>query len=172
MMQKLVASTRLESVLDSKYTAKATMHKLAALVTIERLIAGIIYALFAMLPALIVIVTSRSNPESYFLYFVAPMFCAFIAAFFLSPNLAGTNHGLVVCVLSSILIVIVSIILWLIPAIIFLPKLKIENAMGLGLAIGTYFGWAVYPPGIVAGIITQVFMEELRSKKNKIKLSK
>jgi len=158
----------------AKKNINHSLRKFTSLVTVERFLAGIIFGVFAALPAVMVshfkhgfTFDAHTHSETYYLYFAAPMFCAFITAFLLSPKLAGTNHGIINCAFFSILIVIVSLILWVIPAIIIVPSRHIGLAPVIAIAAGTIFWWAVYPAGIMAGFITRITIRYLRSRKNK-----
>ena len=128
-----------------------------SILSIERFIAGIVFALSAATPALIALPKTNGPPLFYHLYYVSPMICAFISAFILGEKLVGINtketYKYLYCAIISLVIVLLSLILWIIPAAILLPPHERMLAPTIALLAGTMFGWATYPPGIAAGLV-------------------
>lgn len=111
-----------------------------------------------MLPVLLVGLGRKlDNLSTLTIYLISPACCAFISAYILSPKITFDPkkrlNGLIYSFLISILIVIVSLTLWIMPAAIaFHPNERI-SAPAIAFAAGSVLGWATYPPGLIAGYL-------------------
>jgi peptidoglycan biosynthesis protein MviN/MurJ (putative lipid II flippase) len=123
----------------------------------KRIIAGSVFAIAAAVPASLVLHEVLGRPKVILLYMIAPMICAFISAYLLGDKI-NYDQGSTVKSLGRTLavsggIVVLSLVLWIIPAVIMLPLDEKYAAPGIALFAGSMFAWATFPPGLVAGLI-------------------
>ena len=123
----------------------------------KRITAGVVFGIAAAIPAMLVLHEVLHRPKVILLYVIAPTICAFASAYLLGNRInydrASIGKSLVHALIVSVIIVVLSLVLWIIPAFIMFPLDEKYAAPGIAIFAGSMFAWATYPPWLVAGLI-------------------
>ena len=123
----------------------------------HRIFAAIIFSCSAVLSTFMIGYYANyiyMTPDQFLIFHILPGISAFSVSFIFAGKIQYTNSihkNLPVCISISILIVIISLVLWVGLVFIFEGTAKVPAAMAFVAA--TYLGFLTYPFGVIAGLL-------------------
>lgn len=123
------------------------------------IMSGIMFGVIGWVPGAFIFQISlfipNIEPNNFIAFFVLPIFCAFIGGGLLGNRIRYKHEETMLkpmyVILISILITVIGLCLWILPAYLLLT-FRPDDVAAFALIAGTYLGWLTYPPAILSGL--------------------